>query len=349
MALLRLALDEHGQLFTGEEKIKSLEDIQEVFTHLTLEPDFKYTTKWDDKTYLVEVFDAAIIAQNVEASGKDLILKTRHQQDYKIALNSIRVDEWDRFYGLCIPVAHQNIPSPLTFVLTEPAQNDFFNQVEAYDDDSFTFQSKTYSTQQLYNERRGIEKQDFWCGIYQQSEKPGWDLSQASPIFKDMLPRLKLHRSKIIVLGCGEGHDAALFAEHGHIVTAVDFSATAIEKAKARYSHLNIQWIQEDVFKLSHELNHQYDLVIEHTCYCAIPPNKRADLAQVWGRLLHSQGQLMAVFFTMPKYEGPPFGATEWEIRKRLEKKFQFLFWNRSALSIPSRLGKELFVFAQKK
>jgi hypothetical protein len=51
----------------------------------------------------------------------------------------------------------------------------------------------------------------------------------------------------------------------------------------------------------------------------------------------------------MDKGSAPPFGATEWEIRERLKRSFNFLYWTRWKKSIPRRLGKELVVYAQKK
>jgi hypothetical protein len=92
----------------------------------------------------------------------------------------------------------------------------------------------------------------------------------------------------------------------------------------------------------------QFDLIFEHTCYCAIPPQKRNDLVKVWRRLLTEKGQILGIFFVMPKRTGPPFGGSEWEVRERLIKSFSFKFWQRSCQSVPERLGKELLVLAEK-
>ena len=165
-----------------------------------------------------------------------------------------------------------------------------------------------------------------------------------------MTPRLKLPKSRILLLGSGEGHDAAFFArEGGHIVTAVDFSPEAIRRSKALYGHLsNLTFLQQDVFSLPSTFDHNFDVIVEHTCYCAIPPTKRAQLAKIWSRLLAPQGLIMGIFFTMDKHQGPPFGSTEWEIRERLRKNFRFLLWTRWDKSIESRKNLETFVLAQK-
>ncbi|MFN7904791.1 MAG: class I SAM-dependent methyltransferase, partial [Pseudobdellovibrionaceae bacterium] len=92
-----------------------------------------------------------------------------------------------------------------------------------------------------------------------------------------------------------------------------------------------------------------FDVVCEHTCFCALNPSLRKQLVKTWQRCLVPNGTLFGVFFSMFKFQGPPFGATEWEIRKRLGNPFQILFWNRWRKSVPGRMGRELFVYARKK
>jgi SAM-dependent methyltransferase len=165
-----------------------------------------------------------------------------------------------------------------------------------------------------------------------------------------MLPRLKLPPSRVLVLGCGSGNDAAHFAKHGHFVTAVDISPEAIQRGKTKYGEeKNLRFIQEDIFRLPTEMYGQFDLIFEHTCFCAIDPRRRNELISLWKKFLTPQGHLLAIFFTMEKRGSPPFGGSEWELRERLKKSFQFVFWGRWRQSVERRLGKELLVYAQKK
>jgi hypothetical protein len=110
----------------------------------------------------------------------------------------------------------------------------------------------------------------------------------------------------------------------------------------------NLQFLQADVFKLGPEHDKAYDLIFEHTLYCAIDPVRRSELVKNWWKWLAQNGTFLGVFFTMTKPAGPPFGASEWEIRERLRRHYRFLFWARWRKSIPSRQGKELFVYASK-
>lgn len=50
-------------------------------------------------------------------------------------------------------------------------------------------------------------------------------------------------------LGCGEGGDALWLAERGWTVTAVDISATAVERARAEATRrgLDVDWQQRDL------------------------------------------------------------------------------------------------------
>jgi SAM-dependent methyltransferase len=106
--------------------------------------------------------------------------------------------------------------------------------------------------------------------------------------------------------------------------------------------------MQADIFHLPAEMTGAFDMVFEHTCYCAISPSRRNELVRVWRRVLTEGGHVLGVFFTMDRPNGPPYGGSEWELRSRLGKTFRLLFWTRLRDSVSSRLGQELLVYAQK-
>lgn len=256
-------------------------------------------------------------------------------------LETLTLDEWDRFHGLTT----DGIP----FTFSRKSQDHFFSTLDEFDDDSITFNGKRIEISPWFSPKAPVEQESFWSNIYR-TETPKWDLGKPSPALTEMLTRIKPPKSRVLVLGCGGGHDAAYFAQQGHVVTAVDISPEAIMRAKQNYGSLsNLKFIESDIFNLPEDLNENFDLVFEHTCYCAISPKRRNDLIKVWKRMLHAQGQVLGVFFAMERRHEPPFGGTEWELRERLRKSFQFIFWGRYHTSIDRRNGKELIVFAQKK
>lgn len=348
-----LTVDEFGQVSespTSETQIPlpslaTNKRLQEFYQNLELTDKSALKSRLEGKTYYVEAFDAPIM---IERFSFDSSQHSKGQVETttgfaeSFLLSQVFVDDWDRFYTL----NSRSIP----MIFSDDAQNSLFEACDEYDDDSFTLAGKTYPTQKLYPDLAEVEKNPYWDQIYQEEEKPGWDLTQPSPVLSDMLPRLKLPKSRILVLGCGYGHDAAFFAQNGHIVTAVDFSPLAIQGAKERYGHLsNIQWHALDALNLPPQFHDSFDVVFEHTCFCAINPALRQQLVKSWEKCLTTNGMLFAVFFSMFKFQGPPFGVTEWEVRKRLNSSFQFLFWNRWRKSVPGRMGRELFVYARKK
>jgi SAM-dependent methyltransferase len=263
-----------------------------------------------------------------------------YESKTKFSWSSLRVDEWDRFHGITV----QQIP----FVFSRQAQIEFFDCLDAFDDDSITVNGERYAVGSWLRPTRSVKEQEFWSEKYDAEAAPGWELGEPSPVLPVVIPQLKLVRSRILVLGCGSGHDAAYLAQAGHVVTAVDFSPSAIAEARKNYGLLeNLKFVEADIFKLPEKWHGQFDIIFEHTCFCAISPDMRNDLVKVWRQMLNLHGHLLSVFYVMNLREGPPFGASEWEIRERLRKGFDFLYWTRWHQSLDRRKSAELVVYAK--
>jgi SAM-dependent methyltransferase len=159
------------------------------------------------------------------------------------------------------------------------------------------------------------ETLDFWQSRYVEENTP-WDLGQSAEPFVDWLTEQAPTPGNLIALGAGRGHDAALFARSGFAVTAVDFAPGAVAEATRLYGHLpHFQAVQADIFDLPNaDVPGGADWVLEHTCFCAIPPSKRPDYVQVVRRLLKPGGRLLALFWLHGEPDGPPYGGTWDEI-----------------------------------
>jgi SAM-dependent methyltransferase len=339
-----LTIDEHGELFfaDSDNAIPDGEIAQTLLRNVKLTSFFTLETTCDGIKYLVEAFDHPLFAYKLSISGKKIFVETQQQLTFEADPKKFSLDPFDRICGLTT--------SGAPFRMTEKAQSILFDECDEFDDDSFTLNGLKVETPEYYFENSDISEPDFWTSVYNKEGKPGWDLGEPALAFKDMLPRLKLPKCRVLVLGCGEGHDAAFIAEAGHVITAVDFSPEAIRRAKEKYGHMeNITFIQQDIFTLPHDWNQSFDVIVEHACFCAVEPSRRKELIKLWRRLLHEEGQVMAIFFAILKRAGPPYGSSEWEIRELLKDSFQFLFWGRWRGSIPKREGRELFVLAKKK
>lgn len=336
-----LSIDEEGYALQGE--VRWTDELlgHELLSNLQKSETGALISKIQGQDVLIEAFDEPLIARHVEFRDKDWWLLAPYGFEARFELSSLGLDEWDRFHG--------RTSAGIPFVFSRPAQNDFFNLLEAFDDESIRFQGRDWQIPSIYVPLEDIQDSRWWTRIYHEEKTPGWDLGAPAEALKDMLPRLKLPKSRVLVPGCGEGHDAALFARDGHLVTAVDFSEEALQRAKSHYGHLsNLEFRQADLFEMGSEFDGQFDVIFEHTFYCAIPPRRRQELVANWTRWLSPGGHLMGVFFAMDKPVGPPYGGSEWELRRRLQKSYRFLFWGRWRQSLPRRQGKELFIYATK-
>lgn len=342
-----LTINERGELYSGdnadtEKLIPEGEFAQELLRNIRLTNNFNLETTFEKTKYLIEAFDHPLFAYKVLAQDKKIFIEAQQELIFEADLAKFSLDPFDRICGLTT--------SGAPFRLTESAQSTLFDSCDEFDDESFTLNGLKVDTPNYYFENPNLSDSEFWTDIYTSEGNPGWDLGAPAVAFTDMIQRIKLPKCRVLVLGCGSGHDAALFAQAGHVVTAVDFSEGAIQKAKSLYGHLqNIAFVQQDIFTLPHEWNETFDVIVEHTCFCAIDPNRRKEMVKLWRRLLHEEGQLMGVFFAMLKRAGPPYGSSEWEIRELLKNSFHFLFWGRWRQSIPRREGRELFILAKKK
>lgn len=305
----------------------------------SLEIDDQHRVRTQDQRIL-EAFDAPIVAQEIEL-GPGLFLHGQYGFRAEVSLQTLRLDEWDRVHGRTL----NDIP----FVLARSAQEQLFEACEEFRDDALKLNGRWIPLPPWLGGEEAHAKSDFWQNIYETESVPRFDLQAPSPALIDVMERIKLPKSRVAVLGAGGGHDAAFFAERGHLVTAFDFAPSAIERLRSNYPRHNIQTELADMLTLDHSWNRQFDVIWEHTCYCAIHPAQRNQLVRVWNRLLTERGQLLGVFFAMDKEGGPPYGGSEWEVRERLKKSYQFLFWNRCGKSKPSRLGKEFLILAQRK
>ncbi|CAD5951008.1 Thiopurine S-methyltransferase [Planktothrix tepida] len=202
-----------------------------------------------------------------------------------------------------------------------------------------------------------VNEPNFWEEHYQQGT-PGWDLGEPAPPFVDFLQSSHtLPPGKTAVLGCGRGYEALLFASYGFDVVGIDFATSAIEEALNWQQKLIAQpsllkgsgqdlptsaiFLQRDIFELSEEFSGQFDYVVEHTCFCAIPPEKRGNYAQLVESILKPKGQLLGLFFTHSRPGGPPFGITPGEIQAYFQDKFHILDLHPVTNSTSKRQGEE--------
>ena len=338
-----IAIDEEGYfLLPGGIRVNDDEIGHQMLSKINKDDYGVLTLEHDGENVLVEAFDKPYVAKQVHLENNELIAQMPYLLKSKLLPDSFCVDDWDRFHAR----TEKNIP----VVFSRAAQAELFNLADEFDDDSLIIGGNRLLTPHYYQIADEVNKEEFWTEKYNEMPSPPWNLDGPHPELPSLLQQLKLNKLRILVPGCGYGHDAAFLAEKGHVVTAIDVSDVAIEKAKQRYGHIkNLEFIKADLFDLDQSFNHSFDLIFEHTLYCAISPDKRDELIKFWKKWLAETGHILGIFFVVPKRTGPYFGGSEWELREKLQSRFQFYYWTRLKSSPDWRNGAELCIYAQLK
>jgi SAM-dependent methyltransferase len=195
-----------------------------------------------------------------------------------------------------------------------------------------------------------VNQPEFWEEIYQ-GGRAGWDLGGPTPALRRLLESGELTPGRLIVLGAGRGHDARAFARQGFTVTAVDFADDAVagmRRLADPAAPVDIR--QADIFTLPAELNHQFETILEYTCFCAINPARRHEYADLVARLIAPGGTYVALLFPLDQHRGgPPFAVAAHEVLSLFTAR-GFVLARRETPpdSVPQRQGlEELLIFRQ--
>jgi cyclopropane fatty-acyl-phospholipid synthase-like methyltransferase len=105
---------------------------------------------------------------------------------------------------------------------------------------------------------------------------PPW-VQQARPELVELVESGELLPGRAVDLGCGEGDNAIFLAQHGFQVTGVDFSAAAIEKAKAKAAKAgaDVDFLVDDLTRLSN-VEGQFDLLVDYGTFDDLSTKDRA-------------------------------------------------------------------------
>ncbi len=190
-----------------------------------------------------------------------------------------------------------------------------------------------------------IDHPSFWDEKYVNNETY-WDLKSPSSVWQELLEQEKfIHPCKLLILGSGKGYDAILAAKLDYQVTAVDFSAQAILKAKdlAKQEKVDLSFLNFDIFNLDEIYNTSFDAVFEYVTYCAINPERRNEYIKKICSLIRPGGKLIALLFPIDDRKGgPPFSVDSKIFYNEVSKYLKLEFFSKNINSIKPRRGKEV-------
>ncbi|MCZ2397587.1 MAG: TPMT family class I SAM-dependent methyltransferase [Chitinophagales bacterium] len=189
--------------------------------------------------------------------------------------------------------------------------------------------------------------QNFWNSQWE-SRQTGWDMGTPSPPITHYMDQFENKEAAILIAGCGNAYEAGYLDKHGFTnITLLDIAPRAVEILKEKFhDNPNIHVVCGDFF----EHKGSYDLMIEQTFFCAIPPSRRNEYAQKAASLLNNKGRIIGVLFDKAfEQQGPPFGGCPCEYKPIFSPYFDIKTMEACYNSIPPRAGAEVFINLIKK
>ena len=160
---------------------------------------------------------------------------------------------------------------------------------------------------------------DFWEKRYREQFMP-WDAGRVPDRTLAFVAGLA-PRSRVLIPGCGSAYEARAFAEAGHDVIAIDFSAAAIESARAVLGEWADCLREGDVFET--DFGQAFDVVYERAFLCALPRKLWSRWVTRMAEVLRPEGMLAGYFFWNDSERGPPFGLKLGELEALMDPAFQ--------------------------
>lgn len=153
---------------------------------------------------------------------------------------------------------------------------------------------------------------DFWQQRFEANDIP-WDRGAANPHLAVWLAG-ELAPCRILVPGCGSGHEVAALAAKGFDVTGLDYAPEAVARTRARLAESGLAAHVVEADALAWMPDAPFDAVYEQTCLCALYPDRWQPYAMQVARWVRPGGRLYALFMQALRpgaadgqIEGPPY------------------------------------------
>ena len=182
-----------------------------------------------------------------------------------------------------------------------------------------------------------------WEEQYRRGETP-WEKGAPSPGLMDFLATEPI-RGRVLVPGCGFGHDVRALAATADEVVGIDIARSAIRTARTFPAIGGERFEVADLFALPAAMRGSFDWVWEHTCFCAIDPAMRPAYVESVAGALKPDGCLLAIFYLDPGNEspdeGPPFEVSLTELDALFAPRFSLQREWLPARTYSGREGRE--------
>ena len=176
----------------------------------------------------------------------------------------------------------------------------------------------------------------------------GWDVGGATPAITAYMAQYANKNAAILIPGCGNAYEAEYLVANGfNHITLIDIAPRAVSILTEKFAHKpQVTVLCEDFF----EHQGDYDLIIEQTFFCAIPPNKRDEYAEKTASLLNKNGKIIGLMFDRVfEAAGPPFGGYMSDYKQIFDPFFIIKSLDKCNNSILPRANSEVFINLIKK
>lgn len=182
--------------------------------------------------------------------------------------------------------------------------------------------------------------QKYWNALYK-ARTIGWDLGEIAPPIQNYIDTIKNKNTRILIPGCGNTYEAEYLLKQGFTnVTVLDIAPTLVEKLKIKFkNNANIKVVLGNFF----EHQGEYDIIIEQTFFCALPPDLRQKYVWKMHQLLADDGILTGLLFNRSFEINPPFGGSKQEYINLFKGAFNIIKIEVAKNSCLRRANSELF------
>lgn len=178
----------------------------------------------------------------------------------------------------------------------------------------------------------------FWNERWNRGKTP-WDLGRVPPALTAFLARNQFP-TRVLIPGCGSGYEVRAFHEAGYDVTAIEFSAPAVARARTLLGPLGDNVIFGNFF--DHDFGRRpFGLIYERGFLCSLPPARWPAYAARLARLLVTGGRLVGLFLYGDEPEPPPFPMTTETAADLLGRSFRLRKTEPVGESVPVYDGME--------
>ena len=154
----------------------------------------------------------------------------------------------------------------------------------------------------------------FWQERFESGSTP-WDRGEPNPALAPLLARgIMPAGARVLVPGCGAGHEVALLAAAGYRTIAVDYAPAAVELTRARLTQAGLQAEVIEADLLAWAPAAPLDAVWDQACLAALHPDLWIAYAQRLASWLAPDGTLMLMAVQAERdsrregrIEGPPY------------------------------------------